>query len=910
MKNTHAFDEYVGMKFQIYNGLFLNLPFPDVKSSGILLPVFTTFVHRGLEEGRSPMELVEDFFLKRVEAKNFQELKDDLFRFLRLAERQVVLFDALEDAAFTKLVDIHGPGSVKDALNRIEASELQDRYLALLEQYRVRVVLTAHPTQFYTDQVLGILSDLIEGLNNNDINQINHLLLQMGKTRFKKTQKPTPLDEAQSLMWTLENVMFDVIPGIHAQLSEELCPDQDKALGFPGIVQLGFWPGGDRDGNPYVSAEITRKVGELLRSSILRLYIREMGKIGRRLTFDGVMDRIQRITEKLENTLNPIQRIMDKQRAFREQRGEKMVYYFEETEDRYHGPEQLIDDLMEVRDIIMQRHRGLFVELLNDMLYRVRCFGFHFATLDIRQDSDVHSELCDKLLDLFPDVFGTGSSYLSLSDPEKIDRLHEAEQKIGKLLVNQRNALYDRIIPRLTDEIDKDCIMSIKALAEIQIQNGEMGAHRYIISHTEALSHVLELRFLALVSGFDAEIMPIDIVPLFETIEDLHNAPGIMKSLYSHPAYVQHLKNRNMVQHIMLGFSDGTKDGGYVTANWEIYRAKEELTAVCAEQGIRAIFFDGRGGPPARGGGNTHKFYRSLGRDIDSRSIHLTLQGQTISSSYGTEDLAGHNLGQIVSAGLENNLFPEKAGSLGPQERELIEELSQLANESYMNLRNHPKFIPYLERLTPLKFYGRTNIGSRPSKRKAKLSLESLRAIPFVGAWSQMKQNVPGFFGLGTALDKMVADGKLELLHQLYQHSLFFRTLMENSMQSLSKAFFPLTAYLESDPEFGEFWSILSREAELTQKMLLAVSKQDQLLGGDPANRESIRLRERMILPVVVIQQYALQKIRQLTESEDGQKAQQESRFSEKDVSGQIEILEKLIVKSLMASINASRNSV
>jgi phosphoenolpyruvate carboxylase len=907
MKNYAAFTEQVAMKFQIYNGLFLNLPFPDVKSSGILLPVFTSFCQTGLEEeGRSPLELVEEFFHRRVGAESFREVKDDLFRFLRLAERQVVLFDAIEDAAFTSIVDQQGPGSIKDSLNRIEGAEDLDRYWDLLRDYRVRVVLTAHPTQFYTDQILGVLSDLVDGLNKNNINRINDLLLQMGNTRFKKKQKPSPLDEAQSLIWTLENVMFEVIPAIHAQLTGGISSDPTGALDMPAIVELGFWPGGDRDGNPFVSPEITRQVGNLLRKTLLRLYIREVSELSRRLTFDGVLEKIEHIAHRLENTLNPVQRVLDQQQPYRREGSEKKVLYVEVNDEGYHGAGELISDLLDVRSIIVERHRGLFVELLDRLIYKVRCFGFHFASLDVRQDSSVHSDVIARLLPADSRISDMADNYLELDEDRRIEILENAADRVSRMGTLDRQQLFVDLLDRLTDEVERDCLMSFRVIAEIQSRNGEIGAHRYIVSHSERASHILEVWLLALISGFDPDLLPIDFIPLFETIEDLHNAPRIIRTLFASRAYRAQVEQRGDRQHIMLGFSDGTKDGGYVTANWEIYRAKEALTAACAEHGIRALFFDGRGGPPARGGGNTHKFYRSLGKDIDSRCIQLTLQGQTISSSYGTPAMANYNLGQIVSAGLDNNLFPSEGSELGPEDRNLIERLSTIANRKYLELRNHPRFIPYLEHMTPLKYYGRTNIGSRPSRRNAALSLDSLRAIPFVGAWSQMKQNVPGYYGLGSALKELADEGFEEALRMLYHRNLFFRTLMENSMQSLSKSYFPLTSYLQADTEYGDFYGIIRDEAKLSADMLGRITGQTRLLDSDPVVRESIRLRETMILPVTVIQQYALQKIRQLDAMSPGQKL----LYVDADRERQREILEKLIIKSLMASINASRNSV
>ena len=271
---------------------------------------------------------------------------------------------------------------------------------------------------------------------------------------------------------------------------------------------------------------------------------------------------------------------------------------------------------------------------------------------------------------------------------------------------------------------------------------------------------------------------------LLRLIQDLGIAGEFMQILYENKVYRAHLEGLINKQVIMLGFSDGTKDAGYLTANWAIYKAKEEITKVSRALGISVTFFDGRGGPPARGGGNTHKFYASLGSEIESNRIQLTGQGQTISSNFGTTESSKHNLEQLLSAGLENAVFNDPDKQLDLSSRQLINELSEISYSTYKEFKNHPCFVPYLEKMSPLQYYGQTNIGSRPSKRgkSESLKFEDLRAIPFVGAWSQLKQNVPGFYGLGTAFEQLDKAGRLDKVKTLFERSLFFRTLLENSM--------------------------------------------------------------------------------------------------------------------------------
>jgi phosphoenolpyruvate carboxylase len=402
---------------------------------------------------------------------------------------------------------------------------------------------------------------------------------------------------------------------------------------------------------------------------------------------------------------------------------------------------------------------------------------------------------------------------------------------------------------------------------------------------------------LFLLSGWKREEMNVDIVPLFETVEDLKNAPGIMKALYENEIYKQHLLKRKHAQTIMLGFSDGTKDGGYLMANWSIYRAKKELTYISKNYGIEVIFFDGRGGPPARGGGKSHKFYASMGKEIANKEIQLTIQGQTISTSFGNTDAARYNMEQLLHAGITNKLFSVKEKTLTNEEELVMEELATESLQAYIDLKNHPEFMNYLSNVSPLKFYGETNIGSRPSKRgsSAKLTIKDLRAIPFVGSWSQLKQNLTGYYGVGTALQVMDKKGRLNDVKQLYRSSLFFKTLLDNCEMTMKKCFFPLTAYLSTHPKYGEMWNRIYQEYELTKKYLFLISGKTELMSDYPVESLSIQMREKIVLPILTIQQYAMARIREMDENQASEEKKQ--------------VLQKLVMRCSFGIINAGRNS-
>ena len=862
---TSEFNTEVARKYQLYNGLFLGLPFENVRTAGIMLPVFSSFCLRQLSKGAQPARIVADFLADRFPELGCSERVHHLFRFLQLAERQVVLFDALEDAAFAALHPLDGPGTLREFESRLQASDRVPAYREFLDEYRVRVVLTAHPTQFYPDEVLGIITDLTEALRRGDTNGVYELLLQMGKTRFRNTERPSPFDEAQSLVWYLQHVFYETLPDIQRDLASIVCPDPLESVHRPPVLELGFWPGGDRDGNPFVTAEITARVGELLRRTILSLYLRDLQLLARRLTFPGILERIELMIARVQATVAP---------------------HAEQDAEGYSSSAALCDELRRLHRLVVDEHLGLFRERIERLITKVATFGFHFATMDLRQDSRVHESVVAAILDsLRPDE---GARYAELDATSQIAVLTNA--------ATQLPASQD-MAATLPEGIARDTVRSIQAARDIQSRNGALGVQRYIISNTRSAADVMEVWFLARCAGYSDGTIELDIVPLFESIDDLDHATGIMRRLYDDPVYSRHLASRGRRQTIMVGFSDGTKDGGYVTANWEIFKAKRRLSAQAVDRGVKVAFFDGRGGPPARGGGNTHRFYRALGRTVASREIQLTIQGQTISSKYGTRDAARFNLEQLVTAGLDTNIFPEAHPVLSNDDIALMDDLSRRARAAYQALKDAPQFLGYLKDKTPLIYYGMTNIASRPSQRGqgGEISLDRLRAIPFVGAWSQMKQNVPGYYGFGSAIEGLKDEGRLPDLRGLYRRSYFFRTLADNAMQSLSKTSFELTSYLADDPEYGDFWKLIRDEADRTRAGLLLLSEQEQLLDSEPMTRESIRMREEIVTPVLVIQQYALNAL-----ADASLRVADESRTT----------LERMIIKSLATAVNASRNAV
>ena len=837
------FEKLVKNKFEVYNSLFLNLPFNKIRDTGMFIPLLQQVCKSGLNAGKEPIEILDEFFNVHASINSEDKKIDFMFRIIQYIERQIVLYDSVEDAAYPAIQKLSNDLSLKDFTNLLKEKANSDDISKRLSEFSARIVLTAHPTQFYSHAVLDIMSRLRTLILQNDINGIDLTLQQLGLTSLVNSQKPTPFDEAKNIIYFLRNVYYDAVGEIYSHIKNIL---GNKKFDNTNIIRIGFWPGGDRDGNPFVTSDVTIKVADELRMSLMKCYYRDVKILEQKMTFRKVESLIAGLRSELYTSMFDSTKII--------------------------SVEEILTPLYKIRKFIIGEYNQLYLEMLEDLINKVKIFKTHFAVLDVRQNHEVHRNVIE---DIFRKEGLISQSLSEIEEGELIDLLLHKKIKINP-------DLFD-------DKIVKDTLINIIQLNKIQVRNGEDGCSRYIISNSEDIFSVLFV-YALFRWCWKSEKINFDIVPLFESMQAMNNSEKIMKSLFSLANYRNHLKRRKDSQTIMLGFSDGTKDGGYLKANWAIFKTKENLSALCKRNKIKVIFFDGRGGPPARGGGKTNKFYATQSETIANNEIQLTLQGQTITSKYGTKEHFINNMEQMLTAGLSNKFFSE-GNKITDKSRKIIEELAQISFAKYQALKNHEKFLPYLEKKSTLKYYGETKIGSRPAKRgsKNKLEFEDLRAISFVGSWSQLKQNVPGFFGVGSALKKLADKGKLSELKNIFNEVPFFKVLMLNSMMSLSKCNFELTEYFKKDKEFKGFWKILYDEYKLSRKMLLKISGLSEFMEEEPVSGSSIAIREQIVLPLLVIQQYAMQKI--------------ELNSKQKNV------YEKIVKRSLYGNINASRNS-
>ena len=411
------------------------------------------------------------------------------------------MFDAIEDAAFPVINNMDGIGTLRSLKEKAFSENKIEELKAYLDEFKVRIVLTAHPTQFYPGSVLGIITDLTEAVKDNDMERINNLLAQLGKTPFFKHKKPTPFDEAVNLIWYLDHVFYNSFGSIFDYIQQNI---YDSKSIQNEIINIGFWPGGDRDGNPFVLPDTTLKVASLLKQTLIKNYLADLKKLKRKLTFKIVEDKLGiLISEINKSTSNPSMFDFD---------------FF-------------VSELKDIKKIVAKDHHSIYLNDITSLINKTQLFGCHFATLDVRQDSRIHhtvfSGIVDKCISQNNGIFP--ENYNSLDEASQID------------IISNIDATLD--ISIFDDALVYNTLKTIQVVKEIQSNNGELGANRYIISNNQTALNVMQLYSMLKLVAFN-EKLTIDIVPLFETVTDLENAPMVMEQLYNNKAYKAHLRSR------------------------------------------------------------------------------------------------------------------------------------------------------------------------------------------------------------------------------------------------------------------------------------------------------------------------------------------------------------------------------
>jgi phosphoenolpyruvate carboxylase len=758
-----------------------------------------------------------------------------------------------------------------------------------LKDALVSPVITAHPTEtrrrtvFDTQHRITELMRLrlhghSETPDGRDIeNELRRQVLMLWQTALIRLQRLKIQDEIEVGMRYYHAAFFEVIPQVNAEVRDALQARWPGAhLLEEPILRPGSWIGGDRDGNPNVTAEVVRQATSSAAHTAFGHYFTELTALAEELSMSA---RLVTVTDELSELAGscheharldePYRRALRVIRArltatAREILDRRSGFGLDGdlTAERYETPGDFLADLDAIDASLRGNGSGL---LADDRLARLReslrVFGFHLSGLDMRQNSDMHEEVVAELLAWA----GVHPDYTSLSEPERVELL-AAELATRRPLTSENAALSE--LARKELDIVAAAATAIEAFGTRAVPN-------YIISMCRSVSDILEAAILLKEVGLlDAcaggPSSTVGIVPLFETIDDLQRGASILEAALDLPVYRALVRGHRDTQEVMLGYSDSNKDGGYLAANWALYRAELDLVETARKTGVRLRLFHGRGGTVGRGGGPSYDAILAQPPGAVSGSLRLTEQGEVIAAKYAEPRIAQRNLETLVAATLESTLLDvEGLGDRAEAAYQVLDELAALAQRAYAELVHEtPGFVEYFTASTPVSEIGALNIGSRPTSRKQTTSISDLRAIPWVLAWSQSRVMLPGWYGTGTAFEQWIGDGdnRLEVLQDLYRRWPFFRTVLSNMAQVLAKSDLGLAArYAElvSDEELRRrVFDDIAAEHERTIRMHQLITGHEDLLADNPALARSVFNRFPYLEPLNHLQVELLRRYR------------------------------------------------
>ena len=751
----------------------------------------------------------------------------------------------------------------------------------------VSPVITAHPTEtrrrtiFDTQHRITQLMRLrLNGLeltdDGRDIErELRRNILTLWQTALIRLSRLKIQDEIETGLRYYPAAFFEVVPQVNAEVRNALrsrWPDSDL-LSQPFLLP-GSWIGGDRDGNPNVTAEVVRLATSSAAYTALEHYFTEITALEEELSMSARLVKISEALDALADQCHeparmdePYRRALRVIHARLTSTATEILDRQPEHEldlglDRYETPAELLADLDIVDESL--RRNGSAV-LADDRLARLReavhVFGFHLSGLDMRQNSDVHEEVIAELLEWA----GVHSDYRSLPEPERIELL-AAEVATRRPLIGDGAEL---------SELARKELDIVAAAARAVKVFGPQAVPNYIISMCQSVSDMLEAAVLLKevglldVSGPDV-YAPVGIVPLFETIDDLQRGSSILEQALELPVYRAMVSARGDSQEVMLGYSDSNKDGGYLAANWALYRAELDLVESARKTGMRLRLFHGRGGTVGRGGGPSYDAIRAQPPGAVNGSLRITEQGEVIAAKYAEPQIAHRNLETLLAATLEATLLDiEGLGDAAGPAYDVLDELAARAQRAYSELvHDTPGFVEYFKESTPVSEIGALNIGSRPTSRKPTTAISDLRAIPWVLAWSQSRVMLPGWYGTGTAFEGWIdeGDGRLEVLRDLYRRWPFFRTVLSNMAQVLAKADMGLAARyseLVADEQLrSRVFDKIVAEYTRTIRMHKLITGQDDLLADNPALARSVFNRFPYLEPLNHLQVELLRRYR------------------------------------------------
>ncbi|OQQ22427.1 phosphoenolpyruvate carboxylase [Prescottella equi] len=754
----------------------------------------------------------------------------------------------------------------------------------------VAPVITAHPTETRRRTVFETQNRIMELMRRREWvsvdpaeadavdRQLRRQILTLWQTALIRLSRLRIQDEIEVGLRYYDASLFEVVPRINAELRDALRSRwPDSGVLTEPMLRPGSWIGGDRDGNPYVTADVVARATHRASETALEHHLAELEVLERELSMSA---RLVTVTPELNRLADesgdesafradePYRRAVRGLRARLTGTAARILGHpaahavAGELPD-YRDPAELLADL-EIIDTSLRSHGDGTVadDRLAQLRNSVEVFGFHLCGLDMRQNSEVHETVVAELLAWS----GVHPDYASLPEDERVALLTR-ELATRRPLAGPHAEF---------SELTTKELGILRAAADAVDRIGPEAIPNYVISMCESVSDMLEAAILlAEVGLFDPDgeagpRCPVGIVPLFETIEDLRHGAETLTATLDVPLCRALVANRGDSQEVMLGYSDSNKDGGYLAANWALYRAELDLVRVAREKGIRLRLFHGRGGTVGRGGGPSYDAILAQPPGAVEGSLRITEQGEIIAAKYAEPRLARRNLEALVSATLESTLLDvEGLGDDAAPAYAVLDELAELARVAYADLvHDTPGFVEYFEASTPVAEIGALNIGSRPASRKQTQSISDLRAIPWVLSWSQSRVMLPGWYGTGTAFEKWVGDdaGRLATLTDLYERWPFFRTVLSNMAQVLSKSDMGLAArYSELVPDAElreEVFGKISAEHARTLAMYRAVTGHDNLLWDNPALDRSVHNRFPYLEPLNHLQVELLRRYR------------------------------------------------
>lgn len=781
-------------------------------------------------------------------------------------------------------------GSIPLALQRLLEKKISPEELQrFFDHAVVSPVLTAHPTEVQRKSMLDcqrIISSLLSDRDRKDMTPeeladneeaMRRFVLILWDTRMLRYSKLTVEDEIKNGLTFYGHTFLTEIPQLYANLEKQLEAHYGKSFEIPPFLRVGSWIGGDRDGNPFVTAEVMSDAATRHSAVALEFYLAETNLLGTRLSLSSrvveVSEALKQFAEKSPDKSparddEPYRRaliaIYSRLVATAKKFGHRVEHLRQVDANAvpYPDAKTFIADLDILIDSLHHHHATYLARgrLLN-LRRAAEVFGFHLAPLDMRQHSGVHEQVVSELL-----------REAGVDDYSQLDELARRKCLLAAL---QNNKSHAKDLNKFSETVQGE-LRIIQAAADIHLSFGRLALPNYIISMTKGVSDMLEVALMVQQSGLldlagSKPALHLNIIPLFETIDDLRGSSQIMDELFSIPFYRDLLKSRGDTQEVMLGYSDSNKDGGYLTANWELYKAEIDLVKVFEKHGIELRLFHGRGGSVGRGGGPSYQAIRAQPPGSVNGQIRITEQGEVISSKYSNPEIGRRNLETLIAATMEATLLHHHGDdSTMPEYHRIMEELSLDAIAAYRKLvYETPGFTDYFFAATPIREIAELNIGSRPSSRKATNRIEDLRAIPWVFSWSNSRVILPGWYGFGSAVEKYLereGAAGLKQLQAMNKNWAFFRGLLSNMDMVLSKTDMGIAsryAELVSDVAIREnVFGMIETEWELTTSKLFKITESKTLLADNPTMARSLNTRLPYIDPLNHLQIMLLERTR------------------------------------------------